>query len=478
MKSSFKRVVARGSLGLLVSVSAACNSSGDATPTSGSDGGTETGAGTEPIVIGVNLSLTGNLGPFGQAEQSGTKVAENLVNSLGGILGRQVRFTIVDDATDTAQSTRNVEKFIADKLPIIIGPTGSPQSVPLQLLAAKAKIVLISPSASTPDTHDKEPATDRYFFRTAASHALQARALAIRVYKGFSESRTAVSDAGADDGGADGGTVPTGTCARPAIVHADDAYGNPIAAGIAAQIVKLGGTVAADVKVPNTAKANYDAEAAQIIAAKPDCQVVVSFPDVGVGYLRSFKKAVATDATRDWTRFVTVGANGLATNGFLTLGRDDQADPKSATVGEGVFIMNLDLNPDIPQYKEFKNTYLLQFPLPAGKTELDGYTANEFDAAILACLAIQKAGTATDTAKIRDALYEISRPSGTAFTPARIGEALNALRLGQDIDYDGASGPVDFDDYGEVLASYVVYRVKGGKLVPQPLDTVKVDDLR
>ncbi len=472
--SSLRRIAALGSLmvaGSVLFLGAACDSSDSGSPTPQADAATEAGSGGEPIVIGVNISLTGNLGPFGQAEQSGTKVAENLVNSLGGILGRQVKFTIVDDATDTAQATKNVEKFIADKVPILIGPSGSPQSLPLQLLAAKAKITLISPSASTPDTHDKEPAVDRYFFRTAASHALQARAIAIRVFKGFSDN----AGIGAD-GGADGG-APAG-CARPAIVHADDAYGNPIAAGIAAQMAKLGGSVAVDVKVPNTAKASYDAEAAQVVAAKPDCQIVVSFPDVGVGYLRSFRKAVASDTSRDWTSFTTVGSNGLGSNGFLTLGRADQTNPDSPTIGEGIFIMNLDLNPAIPQYQEFKNTYLLQFPLPAGKTELDGYTANQFDAAILACLAIQKAGTATDTVKIRDALAGVSRPPGTAFSPARIGEALNALRLGQDIDYDGASGPVDFDDYGEVLASYVVFRVKGGKLVGQPMDTVKVDDLR
>lgn len=458
----------------LAAADVGCSSSDDSTPDTAPDGGHD-GSGNEPIVIGVNLALTGNLGPFGQAEQSGTKVAENLVNSLGGILGRQVKFAIVDDATDTNQSTKNVNDFIGQKVPILLGPTGSPQSVALQALAAQAKIAMISPSASTPDTHDKEPAQDRYFFRTAASHALQAKALALRVFKGFSEGST--PDAGGDDGGADGG-APTSACSSVAVVHADDAYGNPIAAGIAAQMTKLGGSVVADVKVPTTVKASYDAEVANVIAAKPECQIVVTFPDVGVGYMRSFKKATAADTSRDWTTFTTVGANGLASGGFLTLGRDDQANPDSPTVGEGMFIMNLDLNPDIPQYHEFKNIYLLQFPLPAGKTELDGYTANQFDAAILACLAIQQAGSATDTTKIRDALYAISKPSGTAFSPGRIGEALNALRLGQEIDYDGASGPVDFDDYGEVLASYVVVRVKNGKFVSLPADTVKVDDLK
>ena len=240
----------------------------------------------------------------------------------------------------------------------------------------------------------------------------------------------------------------------------------------------LGGDIAVDVKVPNTAKASYDAEVASVIAARPDCQILVSFPDVGVGYMRSFKKAIATDTSRDWSTFSTIGSNGLATTSFLTLGLDDPSNPSSPTIAEGMYIMNLDLNPDTPQYREFKNLFLLSYPLAAGKTDLDGYTANQFDAAILACLAIQRAGTATDTTKIRDALYEVSRPPGTAFTPAHIEDALEALRLGQDIDYDGASGPVDFDEYGDVLASYVMYSVDQGKLVLHPADAVKVDDLK
>jgi ABC-type branched-subunit amino acid transport system substrate-binding protein len=448
-----------------VGADAACSSDEGGSPAAPRDAGV---AGTAPIVIGVDIALTGNLGPFGQAQQNGTKVAENLVNSLGGVLGRPVKFTIVDDATDTTQSKKNFQSFVDQLLPLVIGPTGSPQSVPLQELAAQHKVVLVSPSASTPDTHDKEPARNRFFFRTAASHALQAKALAVRVFKGFTEIV----------GPQDGGPTGSGMCARPAVVHADDAYGNPIAKGIADKIAELGGRVAADVKVPTTAKASYEAEVAAVVASKPDCQIVVAFPDVGVGYMRSFRKVVASDKSRDWSTFISVGSNGLASTSFLTLGRDDQANPDSPTVGEGMFIMNLDLNPDIPPYREFKNIFVAQFPLGPDKTELDGYTANQFDAAILACLAIQKAGTATDAIKIRDALFDVSSPPGTAFSPAHVAQALHALRLGQDIDYDGASGPVDFDDYGEVLASYVVYRVKNGKLVGQPSDTVRVDDLK
>jgi branched-chain amino acid transport system substrate-binding protein len=201
----------------------------------------------------------------------------------------------------------------------------------------------------------------------------------------------------------------------------------------------------------------------------------VTFPDVAVGYMRSFR--TVTTGLPAFADFLSVGSNGLFSAAFLELGLEDPADPKSPTIGEGMYIVNLDLAPDTPQYKEFQNLFTIHFPLEDGKTELAGYTANQFDAIALLCLAIERAGGALDRVKIRDALYEVSRPPGTAFSPAHLGEALYAIRLGQDIDYDGASGPVDFDDYGEVLSSYVVYKVSSGAFAKIPGDTIEVEDL-
>lgn len=439
-------------------------------------------SGAQPITIGVNLSLTGAGAPYGQAEQSGTKVAEQLINSFGGILNRPVKFVIADDTSVTDPSKANVQSFLDQKVPIMLGPTLSAQSAALQTLLKEKRVATISPSASTPGTREAEGPKDRFYFRTAASHSLQAKAIGRKIFNGFSDAPATGMDAGADaaDDAEAGTPVDAGApaaCKNPAIIFTDDAYGKPIMNGIKAEIERLGGKVT-EVPVPAEAKANYDTEAATVIAAKPDCQVVVSLYKVGINYMRSFKKAVASDNTRDWTKFATIGSNGIFSNAFLVEGRDDQANPDSPTVGEGMYVVNLDLNPDIPQYKEFKNIYLLQFPLPMGKTELEGYTANQFDAAILACLAIQKAGVADDPIKIRDALYDVSRPPGTAFSPARIQEALITLRSGGDVDYDGASGPVDFDDYGEVLGGYVIYRIKQGKFSLLPSDTIKVEDLK
>ena len=434
--------------------SAGCGSSGE-DPASAPAAATTTPPESTPIVIGAVLSLTGNLAPFGQAEQNALRVAETQINANGGVLGRRVEFKIVDDTSSAEPGATALKSLFGENLSVVIGPTGSPVATALHAIAFESQRVLLSPSASTPDLTGAEPAKSRWFFRTAASHALQARAIAIKVSSGFTGHAA---------------------CSSLAIVAADDSYGNPIADGIAKTFAARGGTVVVHVKVPSKAKASYDAEAAQVVAASPDCQVVVTFPDVGIGYLQAFAKA-SKPTSRDWSTFQTIGANGLCTKAFVENGRTNPADPTSPTIGEGAYLVNLDLNPQTPRYEAFKNLYTAQFPLKAGETDLAGYTANAYDAAVLAALAMEKAGSADDASKIRDALYDVSS-KGTAFGPADVGDAIAAIRAGSDVDYDGASGPVDLDDRGDVLAGYVVNVIKDGKIVRLPADTITVDALR
>jgi len=47
--------------------------------------------------------------------------------------------------------------------------------------------------------------------------------------------------------------------------------------------------------------------------------------------------------------------------------------------------------------------------------------------------------------------------------------AAERLKIGGDLDLDGVSGALDFDDNGDVKqAQYVTWKVKGGKLENQP----------
>src|SRR5258705_1252484 len=94
---------------------------------------------------------------------------------------------------------------------------------------------------------------------------------------------------------------------------------------------------------------------------------------------------------------------------------------------------------------------------------LDTYSAQVYDHINLIILAIAKAGDASGSA-IKDAVRKISQGGG-----APVDNAVDGLKLlaqGRDVNYEGASGPCDFDAKGDVLTVKFKYeQVKAGKLV-------------
>ena len=58
----------------------------------------------------------------------------------------------------------------------------------------------------------------------------------------------------------------------------------------------------------------------------------------------------------------------------------------------------------------------------------------------------------------------MSAPPGRKFTWLQLDQAIKALEAGQDIDYEGASGPINMNDDGDPTAGvYDVYEFKGGR---------------
>jgi branched-chain amino acid transport system substrate-binding protein len=75
-----------------------------------------------------------------------------------------------------------------------------------------------------------------------------------------------------------------------------------------------------------------------------------------------------------------------------------------------------------------------------------------YDAVYLVALAAEKAQS-TDPTAIRDAIRDIANPPGEIVNPGTGGyeAALDLLKNGEDINYEGAAGPVDLDANGDVL---------------------------
>ena len=118
---------------VLAMLLAACSggSSGGSSSTSPS----ATAAAKSPILIGVSLSLTGDFSTDGQAFQRGYQLWQGVVNKDGGILGRQVKLVILNDASSPTTVVANYQKLISvDHVNLTFGPFSSLLTAPLTFL--------------------------------------------------------------------------------------------------------------------------------------------------------------------------------------------------------------------------------------------------------------------------------------------------------------------------------------------------------
>jgi branched-chain amino acid transport system substrate-binding protein len=97
-------------------------------------------------------------------------------------------------------------------------------------------------------------------------------------------------------------------------------------------------------------------------------------------------------------------------------------------------------------------------------TPLTGFEGASFDAVMLAFLAALDAGS-SDPEAIKGSLQAISGPPGEKYTFEQLDQAVQDLLDGKDIDYEGAWGPIDFDENGDPgSAIYEVWQFDGSEV--------------
>lgn len=88
----------------------------------------------------------------------------------------------------------------------------------------------------------------------------------------------------------------------------------------------------------------------------------------------------------------------------------------------------------------------------AYNTEPSVFTSNTYDAVAVLILANAAAGENTGSA-VRDQMRRVANPPGTTYGPGEIAQAAEAAANGEDINYEGASSNVDFDERGDPASS-------------------------
>lgn len=97
----------------------------------------------EPIVVGSSLSLTGALAATGNIHRLAGDLFIKRLNEAGGLLGRPVTWTVLDDASDAASVAALYERLISEEeVDLIMGPYATPLILAAQGVAERTGYVL------------------------------------------------------------------------------------------------------------------------------------------------------------------------------------------------------------------------------------------------------------------------------------------------------------------------------------------------
>ena len=78
-------------------------------------------AAADEISVGVAGPMTGGEASFGRQLKNGAEQAVADLNAAGGVLGKQLKLEVGDDACDPKQARSIGEKFGGMKLPVVVG---------------------------------------------------------------------------------------------------------------------------------------------------------------------------------------------------------------------------------------------------------------------------------------------------------------------------------------------------------------------
>lgn len=375
----------------------------------------------QEVKLGFLADLTGPIAGFAPGMVDAGNVAVSNINEQGGILDGQTLTSVVADTTcdgsgggPAGDRMVNSENVVAIFGAYCSGPTISAANT----AAIPGNVVMISPAATAPAVSELED--NDLVFRVVVPDSVQ----------GVKMAELLLSE-GIDTVG---------------VTYVNGDYGKGLADAFAEAFTAGGGTVAANV-AHEDGKSDYRPEIGQIESVGADTLVILGYENAGGGVI--LNQAVESGS---FTRFV--GGDGMAGDALLAT-----RDPASL---EGMILTRAAPagGPAFEAYSAIMNE--------AGQDPNGVYASNSYDSVFLLALAIQKNGSA-EREGVSAALREIANAPGERILPGEWSKAVELIAAGTDIDYQGASGEIEFDDVGDVAGAIEYFVVEGGEVVNKGL---------
>jgi ABC-type branched-subunit amino acid transport system substrate-binding protein len=397
-------------LSLLLLVSGC--SSGEETVGNGTEQEEQAGsADSDVIPFGVLVPYTGELGAYGEIWFEAMKMATEEMNELGGPLGKQIKLFTEDTETSVEQGIRAARKLINANGVIAINGPESTTVTAIMDFAEENEVVVASEASGTTKLNN---IGGKYQFRTCPSDDFDGIAAAKILWdQGFK---------------------------KIAIMHTNDEGRTSIANAVEKEFKGLGGEVVAI--IPYTPRqTSYQAELSKAFSNNPD-----------VLYLGAGQESGPT-VVKEWHER-GYGGQLMVASDMTVPEIFDLIDPE---ILEGTLSEVPRAEESSPEFQRFKQMWLDSYGELAG-----GFESNAYDGQIILGLAIEAAGEATGKG-IAENYQKVANPPGEIVNTFE--EGVKELRAGNDINYEGASGPCDFDEFGNVAGNIAAIKAENGKWV-------------
>jgi branched-chain amino acid transport system substrate-binding protein len=209
----------------------------------------------------------------------------------------------------------------------------------------------------------------------------------------------------------------------------------------------------------NENQTSYQAEVTAAMEGAPEALYLISYPVDGATIARQWisqggpQKFLLNDGMNSADFITNVGAEYL-NDAFGT------SSGTSATASTEYFNAN---------YQAFSN---IDPAAPAAD--------RSYDAGAIVGLAIAQAGSA-EPAAIKDAIRKVLDPNGTVIHAGKdeFAKALQLIKEGKPIKYEGVIGPISFDEFGDITGPFRLWRIQNGEVTTVgEMSTADVDAIK
>jgi ABC-type branched-subunit amino acid transport system substrate-binding protein len=360
-----------------------------------------------PVTYGVLSCFTGRLASLGQAMLQGAKVAQSEINSAGGVLGRKVQLVTGDTSCDVADGVTATNQMLTKTISGVIGPE-TQEINGVEPILDSNHIVDEFQGGDTARDHQ----TDPYFFRDSPSDSQLGVAMALYAHqKGYTKA---------------------------VMLFYSDPAAQTFLKPVSTTFTKLGGTILKTIIVTPD-QTSYVSQVQQALAAHPQVIFTQEDPPTAAVLFREFKQLggqsipwVGTD--------VTSGSDYLKAIGYQTAHTALTSIYGTSVSGAATSAFTDLFNKLYPNQKS------------AGPLANANYA---YDAVISLALADQYAKTTNGTTVAHD-MTKVTNPPGTAcYTYS---SCLRLLKAGTKINYEGASGSLDYNQYNNTFGPYGAFQ--------------------